>query len=38
MVLKNFIEAGTPTAASKTDLAASLASANRHGWEFIAEP
>jgi quercetin dioxygenase-like cupin family protein len=30
-----FLEAGAPTSDSETDLAAALASATRHGWEFI---
>ena len=33
-----FLEAGAPTADSEIDLAESLASARRHGWEFIAQP
>jgi quercetin dioxygenase-like cupin family protein len=32
-----FLEAGAPTAESEIDLAATLASATRHGWEFISE-
>ena len=32
-----FLEAGAPTQASEIDLPAALASATRHGWEFIAE-
>jgi hypothetical protein len=30
-----FLEAGQPTADSEPDLAAVLASATRHGWEFL---
>jgi quercetin dioxygenase-like cupin family protein len=30
-----FLEAGAPTPDSEIDLAAALASATRHGWEFI---
>jgi quercetin dioxygenase-like cupin family protein len=33
-----FLEAGAPDADGETDVAATLASAIRHGWEFIAEP
>jgi hypothetical protein len=33
-----FLEAGAPTAESEIDLAAALASAIRHGWEFTTEP
>ncbi len=32
-----FLEAGAPTAESEIDLRAALASAVRHGWEFVAE-
>lgn len=30
-----FLEAGAPTAHTEPDLAAALAAAIRHGWEFI---
>lgn len=30
-----FLEAGAPAAASEVDAAAALASALRHGWEFV---
>ncbi len=30
-----FLEAGQPTADSEPDLAAVLASATRHGWQFL---
>jgi hypothetical protein len=30
-----FLEAGQPTADSEPDLAALLASATRHGWQFL---
>jgi hypothetical protein len=33
-----FLEAGAPTPEAEIDVAAALASASRHGWEFIAEP
>jgi quercetin dioxygenase-like cupin family protein len=33
-----FLEAGAATSDSDIDLTAALASAIRHGWEFIAEP
>jgi quercetin dioxygenase-like cupin family protein len=33
-----FLEAGAPTADSRIDLAAALASATRHGWEFTPQP
>ena len=33
-----FLAAGAPTPDSEIDLAAALASAIRHGWEFITEP
>jgi quercetin dioxygenase-like cupin family protein len=32
-----FLDAGVPTAESEVDLRAALASAVRHGWEFVAE-
>ncbi len=32
-----FLEAGVPTADSKIDLRGALASAVRHGWEFVPE-
>jgi quercetin dioxygenase-like cupin family protein len=32
-----FLEAGVPTAECEIDLRAALASAVRHGWEFVAE-
>jgi hypothetical protein len=31
-----FLEAGAPTRGCEIDLAAVLASAARHGWEFVA--
>jgi len=30
-----FLEAGAPTADAEPDLAAALAAAIRHGWEFV---
>jgi quercetin dioxygenase-like cupin family protein len=33
-----FLEAGQPTADSQPDLAAVLASATRHGWQFPSRP
>jgi quercetin dioxygenase-like cupin family protein len=33
-----FLEAGAPTPGSEIDVAAALASATRHGWEFITQP
>ena len=30
-----FLEAGAPTARTEPDLAAALAAAIRHGWEFV---
>ncbi len=33
-----FLEAGAPIPGSEIDLAAALASATRHGWEFITQP
>lgn len=33
-----FLEAGAPTPGSEIDPAAALASATRHGWEFITQP
>jgi quercetin dioxygenase-like cupin family protein len=33
-----FLEAGAPTPEAEIDLAAALASATRHGWEFVARP
>jgi quercetin dioxygenase-like cupin family protein len=33
-----FLEAGAPTPETEIDLAAALASATRHGWEFVAQP
>jgi quercetin dioxygenase-like cupin family protein len=32
-----FLEAGAPTADGEPDLAAALASATRHGWEFVTQ-
>jgi len=32
-----FLEAGAPTRDAEIDVAAALASATRHGWEFIAQ-
>jgi quercetin dioxygenase-like cupin family protein len=32
-----FLEAGAPTPETDIDLAAALASATRHGWEFVAQ-
>jgi quercetin dioxygenase-like cupin family protein len=33
-----FLEAGVPTPGSEIDLAATLASATSHGWEFTTQP
>jgi quercetin dioxygenase-like cupin family protein len=33
-----FLEAGAPAPDSEIDLAAALASAKRHGWEFVTPP
>jgi quercetin dioxygenase-like cupin family protein len=33
-----FLETGASTPDGEVDLAAALASANRHGWEFVAAP
>lgn len=33
-----FLEAGAPSADSEIDLPAALASATRHGWEFVTQP
>jgi quercetin dioxygenase-like cupin family protein len=33
-----FLEAGAPTPDEEPDIASTLASAGRHGWEFVAAP